>query len=301
MVKNMIETSKQVNSLEDSNVQIQVKDCYKIYKRGEIEVVALGGLKCNFNKGEITVIMGPSGCGKTTLLNMIGGLDQLNSGQIIVGGVNIAKLSKKELEKYRRDRIGFVFQFSSLIPELTAEENIQLPLILTTGINAEKKEYISELLEVVGLTDRKTHRPDELSGGEQQRVGVAAALANKPDIILCDEPTGELDSITKLKIMDLLRKIIETYPEKTMIIVTHDPELRVIADRMYYIRDGNISHQFSKEEMEKMKANYNNTSTSINNISQNGGNYEEFLIELREIDHMVKAKINKIEKKIHPI
>ena len=285
-----------------NKIQIKVQDAYKIYKRGKLDVVALGGLNCNFYKGEIAVIMGPSGCGKTTLLNMIGGLDILNSGIIEVDGSLISQMTTKEIEKYRRDKVGFVFQFSSLIPELSAEENVQLPVLLTSGLNDKKKEYISELIDVVGLTDRKDHRPDELSGGEQQRIGVAAALANDPDIILCDEPTGELDSVTKLKIMDLLRKIIETYPHKTMIVVTHDPELRSIADRMYYIRDGNISHQFDKEELALLNKK-DNLIQSISNggAASNSADVANFLIELREIDHLVKAKIEKMEKMVHPV
>ncbi len=284
----------------DQDAFIQIRDLYKIYKRGKIEVVALSGLSCEFKRGEITVIMGPSGCGKTTLLNMIGGLDIPDSGKILIGSEDITQLTPKEIEIFRRDRVGFVFQFSSLIPELTAQENVELPVDLTTGLNAEKKRYITELLEVVGLEDRKHHRPDELSGGEQQRIGVAAALANDPEIILCDEPTGELDSLTKLKIMDLLRDIIAKYPNKAMVIVSHDPELRSIADRMYYIRDGKISHQFNKEELQRFTA-QKEAPASIGNGTPSLADIEKFLIELREIDHLVKSKIDKIEKMLHPV
>ena len=284
----------------ETGAYIRIKNAFKIYKRGKIDVVALSGLTCDFYKGEIAVIMGPSGCGKTTLLNMIGGLDVLDSGQILIGDQNICQLSPKKIELYRRDRVGFVFQFSSLIPELTAIENVELPVDLTTGLNAEKKKYISELLDVVGLTDRKHHRPDELSGGEQQRIGVAAALANNPEIILCDEPTGELDSFTKLKIMDLLKDVIKKYPNKAMVVVSHDPELRSIADRMYYIRDGQISHQFNKEELNRMN-HKGDSSGPVSTGAVKTADIEKFLIELREIDHLVKSKIEKAEKLLHPI
>ncbi len=286
----------------DPSVKIKIQDAYKIYKRGKIEVVALRGLNCEFHRGELTVIMGPSGCGKTTLLNVIGGLDRLNSGMIHIDGQNLAQFTDRQIENFRREKLGFVFQFSSLIPELTAEENVMLPIDLAGKLTAEKRKYIAELLDIVELTDRKTHRPDELSGGEQQRIGVAAALANNPDIILCDEPTGELDSVTKVLIMDLLRKIIDTYPEKTMVVVSHDPELRRIADRMYYIRDGRISHQFSKVELDAMngKADGTGAFATGHKTSEKSIN-DALLIELREIDHMIKEKIEKIEKQIHPV
>jgi putative ABC transport system ATP-binding protein len=281
----------------ESKLKITIDDAIKIYKRGKIEVVALRGLNCTFNKGEITVIMGPSGCGKTTLLNLIGGLDRLNSGNIIVDGQNICHLSDNELEKYRRHKIGFVFQFLNLIPELTAEENILLPLELSGTLTKERREFVNELLNIVGLEDRKVHRPDELSGGEQQRISVAAALANNPDIVLCDEPTGELDSQSKHVVFGLLRSIIERFPEKAIIIVSHDPDLKQIADKMYYIRDGAISHHFSKKELDELK----NTSSDQTGYAQQDLNraQEVALLELRELSHIINEKIKKIDKKLH--
>ncbi|WP_457557082.1 ABC transporter ATP-binding protein [Candidatus Harpocratesius sp.] len=282
---------------------IQIDDAIKIYKRGKIEVVALRGLTCEFKAGEITVIMGPSGCGKTTLLNVIGGLDRLTSGRIFVNGVDIAQYTDKEMEQYRRKKIGFVFQFMNLIPELTAEENILLPLELSKTLNKASKEFVNSLLDIVGLSERKTHRPDELSGGEQQRVSIAAALANNPDIILCDEPTGELDTASKRIIMELLHSVIKKFPEKTMIIVSHDPELKAIADRLYYIRDGAISHKFSKEELQTFKrqpGEEENIDFSMQSSDPNRS-HEVALLELREIDHYVREKIEKIEKKLHPM
>ena len=279
--------------------KIKIDDAIKIYKRGKIEVVALRGLNCEFNQGEITVIMGPSGCGKTTLLNMIGGLDRLNSGKILVDGQNICHFTDKELEKYRRNKIGFIFQFLNLIPELTAEENILLPLELSGNLTKERREFIKELLKIVGLEDRVTHRPDELSGGEQQRISVAAALANNPEIILCDEPTGELDSQSKNVVMGLLRSVIERFPEKAIIIVSHDPELKQIADRMYYIRDGVISHHFSKEELKELK---NKSSEDPDFSTQDPNRAQEIaLLELRELSHIINEKIKKIDKNLHAL
>lgn len=284
-----------------NQAKIIVDDLIKIYKRGKIEVVALRGLSCEFKAGEITVVMGPSGCGKTTLLNMIGGLDRANSGKIIVEGRDIAQFNNRQLEEYRRHKVGIVFQFLNLIPELTAEENVYLPLDLAGNLTSEQKKFINELLDLVGLQDRKTHRPDELSGGEQQRIGIAAALANNPDIILCDEPTGELDTQSKQIILRLLRSLIERFPNKAMIIVTHDPSLKEIADRMYYIRDGQISYQFNREELQNSQEAGTNAKgmMEMKNLSEEEIN-KRVLFELREINHIVKDRIEKIEKKIHP-
>lgn len=286
------------------NIAVRVHDAIKIYKRGSIEVVALRGLSCEFLKGEITVIMGPSGCGKTTLLNMIGGLDRLSSGKIWVNEQEITNLTNPQLESYRREKVGFVFQFMNLLPELNATENITLPLEFSGKLTPEKKIYVAQLLETVGLKERQTHRPDQLSGGEQQRIGVAAALANNPELILCDEPTGELDSESKLVIMDLLRKLITQFPQKAMIIVSHDPDMRAIADRLYYIKDGRISFQYNKEDLQKMKESTNTAETNglpTDKSTSDRRIKEQVLMELREIDQMVKEKMNRIEKDLHPI
>ncbi|MCF2139456.1 MAG: ABC transporter ATP-binding protein [Candidatus Lokiarchaeota archaeon] len=303
MSDNQTQNGNMTYALAQQSGSIQIDDAIKIYKRGKIEVVALRGLTCEFKAGEITVIMGPSGCGKTTLLNVIGGLDRLTSGRIFVNGVDIAQYTDREMEQYRRKKIGFVFQFMNLIPELTAEENILLPLELSKTLNKASKEFVNSLLDIVGLSERKTHRPDELSGGEQQRVSIAAALANNPDIILCDEPTGELDTASKRIIMELLHSVIKKFPEKTMIIVSHDPELKAIADRLYYIRDGAISHKFSKEELQALKkqsGEEQNIDFSMQSSDPSRA-HEVALLELREIDHYVREKIDKIEKKLHPM
>ena len=282
-------------------VSIEIDDAIKIYKRGTIEVVALRWLSCEFHKGEITVVMGPSGCGKTTLLNVIGGLDRLNSGKILIGDQDIAKLEDEQVEDFRQKKVGFVFQFLNLIPELNAFENIALPQQLAGNFNKSQESHINDLLKMVGLEERKHHRPDELSGGEQQRIGLASALANNPDIILCDEPTGELDSESKLVVMNLLKKVIEDYPEKTIIIVSHDPELKVIADRMFYIRDGKISHTFSKAELREMQKREGLIdSAEGGNLSKKQAD-KRVLVELREVAHYIGNKIEKIEKNNHAV
>ncbi len=284
--------------LQKSNVSlkpsIQIENAYKIYKKGKIDVVALRGLTCEFYQGEIAVIMGPSGCGKTTMLNMIGGLDRLSSGKIFVYGNEISQLPDSDIEKFRRDKIGFVFQFSSLIPELNAWENMVLPIKLTGGLAEEKKKWAANLVELVGLRERMHHKPDEMSGGERQRVGVAAALANDPEIVLCDEPTGELDSITKERIMELLQRVIRQYPNKTMIVVTHDPDFKKIADRVYYLRDGKISHVLNKEQLKKLQS-QGEVPTSIQEPASATKAKENVLLELREIEHYVKKRIEDLE------
>lgn len=271
-------------------MQAKIDIVIKIYKRGHIEVAALRGLSCKFYPGEITVIVGPSGCGKTTLLNLIGGLDRPNSGKIFVNGENICSYTDKMLEKYRRNKVGYVFQFMNLIPELNAVENVGLPLLLMGTPSKERNERVEYLLKLVGLSERGKHKPDELSGGEQQRVAIAAALANNPEIILCDESTGELDSDSKIMIMEFLRNVMNEYPNKTMIVVTHDTELKRVADRLYYIRDGNISHELKKEELQKQIKRTDAIGEDKVIIS------EKFIRELRELQFMIKNKIDRLEK-----
>lgn len=272
--------------------RIEFNSVIKIYKTGKIEVVALRGLSCKIHSGEITVIMGPSGCGKTTLLNLIGGLDRPSSGKILVDNENIVDYSDKELEKYRKNKIGYVFQFMNLIPELTAAENIGLPLLLNNISLKDRDKRIKDLLDVVGLSDRSQHKPDELSGGEQQRIAIAAAMANDPEILLCDEPTGELDTNTKIQIMKLFRNIIQKYPAKVIIIVTHDLDMKQVADRLFYIRDGQISHELNKEQLSKDKKDIDESSKISSEAPK------KVLEELRELEYIIKNKINKLENQL---
>ena len=232
----------------NKTIKIEIKDLVKIYKRGAVEVVALRGLTANFYSGEITVIEGPSGCGKTTLINLIGGLDRQSAGKILIHGkngsnepiTNIGKLNNRELELFRKKRVGIVFQFMNLIPSLTAEENVCLPLLLSGYSLKEQKEISQKMLERTKISERSKHKPGELSGGEQQRIAIAAAIVNDPDIIIADEPTGELDSVTREEILDLFRDLIDKYPNKCLIIVSHDRAVERIADRILTIKDGVI-------------------------------------------------------------
>ena len=226
---------------------IEIKDLIKVYKTGESEVIALRGLDCTIKESEILAIMGPSGCGKTTLINIIGGLDRPTAGSILIDGKNLANYTDAQLISHRRERVGIVFQFFNLVPTLNAMENIELPMRLSNKNGAQIKERTKELLELIGMEKRKNHKPDELSGGEQQRIGLAVALANDPPIILADEPTGELDTETGQLILDLFKQLKEKY-KKTIVIVTHDHRIGHIADRVMTIVDGKITSEISGKE-----------------------------------------------------
>jgi len=218
---------------------IDVVDVHKVYRLGSIEIYALRGVSFSVKKGEFLCIMGPSGSGKTTLLNIIGTLDKPTKGRVIVDGRDITRLRERELTEFRLRKIGFVFQFYNLIPVLTALENVELPMIFAGIPKKERKRRAEYLLRLVGLEDRMNHRPDELSGGEQQRVAIARALANNPSIILADEPTGELDTDTSRRVLDVFREVSRA-EGVTVIIVTHDPVVAEYADRIIYLRDGKI-------------------------------------------------------------
>ncbi len=219
--------------------RIATKDLIKVYKTGRNEVIALRGLDVTIDDAQMVAIMGPSGCGKTTLMNLIGGIDRPTAGSINVDGVNIVNYSDAELVRYRRERVGFVFQFFNLVPTLTAEENVELPMRLRGLAGGERRRTTTELMSMVGLTPRATHKPDELSGGEQQRVSIAVALANNPPLVLADEPTGELDTKTGQEVLDLFTRLHRDL-RKTVIIVTHDQRVARIADRILHIEDGRI-------------------------------------------------------------
>ncbi|HEX7393146.1 MAG TPA: ABC transporter ATP-binding protein [Thermoplasmata archaeon] len=220
--------------------EIEIKDLIKVYRTGKSEVIALRGLDCTIKSGAVHAIMGPSGCGKSTLLNIIGGLDRPTAGAVIVEGNNIVDLSDAELVKYRREKVGIVFQFFNLVPTLTAKENIELPMRLAGKGSAYMRKRADELLRLVGIEQRESHKPDELSGGEQQRVGIAVALANDPPILLADEPTGELDTEMGQQILHLFRKLRDDH-SKTVVIVTHDQRIGQIADDVMTMVDGRIT------------------------------------------------------------
>lgn len=230
--------------------KIIIKDLMRVYKTGRSEVIALRGLNLDIEEGEMVTIMGPSGCGKTTLLNLIGGLDRPTAGSITVDGRNIINLSDKELVRYRRKDVGFVFQFFNLVPTLTTYENIELPMRLSGKPGSDRKARVEELLALVDMKKRAEHKPDELSGGEQQRVALATALANDPEVILADEPTGELDTKTGREVLKLFKTLRDKF-NKTEIIVTHDLRISEFADRSLTIIDGLITGQQDKFEAKR--------------------------------------------------
>ncbi len=219
--------------------QVVTKDLIKVYRAGKSEVIALRGLDMEIADGELVAVQGPSGCGKTTLLNLAGGIDRPTAGRVEVGGENIVDYSEAELVRYRRDRVGFVFQFFNLVPTLTAEENIELPMRLANKPGNVRKQRTRELLELVDLQKRAVHRPDELSGGEQQRIAIAVALANDPPLILADEPTGELDTENGQRVLNLF-EVLNRDLGKTVLIVTHDQRVSKITRRILQIEDGKI-------------------------------------------------------------
>ncbi|WP_338660904.1 ABC transporter ATP-binding protein [Paraclostridium sordellii] len=209
----------------------------KTYGSKESKVNALDNININIEKGEFVAIIGPSGSGKSTLLHLLGGLERLRGGSIKVNEKDISKLKDKELAEYRRKEVGFVFQQYNLIPVLNVEENIELPLML--GNDDIDEIYISELIDILGLKERKKHLPSQLSGGQQQRVAIGRSLSTKPSIILADEPTGNLDSKTTEEVMELLKKSIKKY-NQTLIVITHDQNIAKKADRIINIVDGHI-------------------------------------------------------------
>jgi putative ABC transport system ATP-binding protein len=217
---------------------LRTENLCKSYGSGDTRVDALKNANISVNKGEFVAVVGPSGSGKSTLLHLIGGVDKPTSGKVFVDDIDIYSLNEKQLAIFRRRKVGFVFQFYNLVPVLTAEENILLPILLDN--KKPDKAYINELLDLLGLQDRKNHLPSELSGGQQQRVSIARALAYKPSIILADEPTGNLDSKNSREILDLLKISVKRY-NQTLMVITHDIDIASQADRIITIEDGIIS------------------------------------------------------------
>ncbi|WP_438434757.1 ABC transporter ATP-binding protein [Gorillibacterium sp. sgz500922] len=225
---------------------VQCENLVKIYKANDLEVVALQGLDLTVEKGELMAIIGNSGSGKSTLLNMLGGLDRPSAGKLFVDGQDLLKFSDRDLVRYKRQTVGFVWQNNArnLIPYLTAQENVELPILLA---GKRKRERALELLDSVGLSHRARNRLQELSGGEQQRVAIAIALAGKPALLLADEPTGSVDTKTSAQILDLFRELNRTLG-LTVIIVTHDPRLAKKVDRVVAIRDGKTSSELIRRK-----------------------------------------------------
>ncbi len=221
---------------------VAVRSLTKIYERGKQKVEVLHGLTLDIPKGDFVALMGPSGSGKTTLLNLIGGLDQPTAGEITVGGARIDQLSSGQLARWRANHVGFVFQFYNLMPVLTAEANVELPLLLTRLSAAQRRKNVAVALEVVGLADRARHKPKELSGGQEQRVAIARALVSDPQLLVCDEPTGDLDRRTADEILGLLQ-VLNREHGKTIVMVTHDPKAAEFANRTLHLEKGQLLEQ----------------------------------------------------------
>ncbi len=218
---------------------VKLVNVHKIYRTEFYEVHALRGVSMEIEKGEFVVIMGPSGSGKSTLLNLIGCLDKPTSGEVLIGNIETSKLSDRELTELRRDTVGFIFQQYNLIPTLTALENVELPMIFKGIPRDSRKRRALELLDLVGLADVANRKPRELSGGQQQRVAIARAMANDPMILLCDEPTGNLDSKTGEHVMEVIKSQNEERGV-TVVLVTHNPNLKKFGDRIIRLADGRI-------------------------------------------------------------
>ena len=234
---------------QTSTIAASTTSATKVYGSGDDAVYALRDVTVDFYEGQFTAIMGPSGSGKSTLMHCIAGLDELTKGSAIIDGTNLSTLKDKELTELRREKIGFVFQSFNLVPTLTANENIRLPLML--GNNKGDEAWIQKVIDTVHLQDRLTHRPSELSGGQQQRVAVARALASQPRIIFADEPTGNLDSITGAEILTFMRKAVDDLGQ-TIVMVTHDPVAAAYADRIIFLADGHIVNEMTEPTADRV-------------------------------------------------
>jgi len=263
--------------MKDNEKMIVCENLVKIYKTTEIEVVALSGLDLEVGTGEVMAVIGNSGSGKSTLLNMLGGLDRPSAGNLSVGGKDLLKLTDKQLEIYKRETVGFVWQNSArnLIPYLTAQENVEVPMILR---GRRKRELASELLEMVGLGKRKKNKLGELSGGEQQRVAIAIAVANSPGLLLADEPTGSVDTATTMMILDVFNELNRVLGV-TIVIVTHDLQISKKVDRVVAIRDGRTSSEFIRKKSYREE------------IAEIPGQQEESHVELAVVDRVGRVQI----------
>ena len=224
----------------NDNLLVDVHDVHKVFHRGSERIDVLQGVNLEVPRGGFLALMGPSGSGKTTLLNLIGGLDKPSQGSVEVAGKRIDGLSGGPLARWRARHIGFVFQLYNLLPVLTAERNVELPLLLTNLSRAERKRHVATALSVVGLADRAKHYPRQLSGGQEQRVGIARAIVSDPTLLLCDEPTGDLDRKSGDEILELLQALNSNHG-KTIIMVTHDPHAAARARRILYLNKGVLS------------------------------------------------------------
>jgi putative ABC transport system ATP-binding protein len=228
---------------------VSLRNVSKSYMRGRQRVGVLENLDLEVEEGEFVALMGPSGSGKTTLLNIIGGLDSADAGQVFVAGEEIGRLSSGQLAVWRSRHVGFVFQFYNLLPVLSAEQNVELPLLLTKLPAKKRKENVRVVLDLVGLADRAKHNPNELSGGQQQRVAIARALVSDPTLLVCDEPTGDLDRVASEDILDLLQ-LLNREHDKTIVMVTHDPKAAGRASRVLHVDKGELSRDTPEPRQE---------------------------------------------------
>jgi putative ABC transport system ATP-binding protein len=244
-------TEGQTAERQAAGAVVQAKHITRVYGEGETAVHALNGCSLDVSRGELTAVMGPSGSGKSTMMHILAGLDSPTEGSVSIEGQEITNLNDNELTKLRRQHIGFIFQFFNLLPMLTAEENIRLPLELA-GDKIDE-EWVDDVIERTGLGDRREHRPSELSGGQQQRVAIARALASRPTVIFADEPTGNLDSATSGEILELLREMVADFGQ-TIVMVTHDARAAAIANRILFLADGCIVKELRGAEQGEIVA-----------------------------------------------
>lgn len=232
----------------EPDVMVSISKLYKSYHRGDQVIPVLSDISFDIAEGEFLALMGPSGSGKSTLLNLIAGIDHPDSGSIVIGGVDVTQLTETELAHWRALNVGFIFQFYNLIPVLTAFENVELPLILTSLSRAERREHVAMALKVVGLEDRMDHYPGQLSGGQEQRVAIARAIVTDPAILVADEPTGDLDRVSAEEIMGLMDRL-NTESKKTIIMVTHDPRAAKKAHVVRHLDKGVLTNAHSQDTL----------------------------------------------------
>jgi putative ABC transport system ATP-binding protein len=235
--------------MESTPAIVAASNLHKYFGQGETAVHALDDVTVDFMRGQYTAIMGPSGSGKSTLMHCLAGLDRPTSGAVTIDGVEITTLDDKRLTDLRREKIGFIFQAFNLLPVLTAEENIVLPLTIA-GRDVDRA-WVDRLIETVGLSDRRAHRPSELSGGQQQRVAIARALVARPAVVFADEPTGNLDSASSAEVLRLLRNAVDEF-DQSVVMVTHDADAAAIGDRLVVLRDGRICHDAASGSSEQV-------------------------------------------------
>lgn len=287
------------------NAHIICKDLFKIFKVADLEVVALRGLDLIVNRSEVVALVGASGSGKSTLLNILAGYDLPSAGQVTIDGKNLIDMKGREIEQFHREEVGFIWQEASrnLFPYLTSIENVELPMLLTDTSNKERRERAEHLLNMVGMSHRLTHTPDQLSGGEQQRVAISVGMANSPSLILADEPTGELDDKTAADILDLLGEINQVN-KTTIVIVTHDPDIAYKVGRVVVIKDGKTSSEISRQDKNVQISGHVDKETPLEEsllVDSNGRiQIPEDLIETVGIAEKVSAQIKNQEIIIKP-